>query len=195
MSDVDRTEEERIRDAELMRQESRYWWIFLVTGAFWLLFSVAVFRFEWSTVSSISILFGVVMIAAAAEEVLRVPGASTGWKIAHAALAVAFVVIGVVSFIHPGNTFAALAGVMSFYFVVSGFFDVFAALSSRGTEGWWLRLAAGIAELLLGFWAAGDFGHKTILLVVWVGAAALARGITQLVFAFALRSAKSASLP
>jgi uncharacterized membrane protein HdeD (DUF308 family) len=46
----------------------------------------------------------------------------------------------------------------------------------------------GIVEILLGFWAAGDFGRKTILLLVWVGAAALIRGISQIIAAFAIRS-------
>jgi uncharacterized membrane protein HdeD (DUF308 family) len=45
----------------------------------------------------------------------------------------------------------------------------------------------GIAELLLGFWAAGNFGHKTVLLLVWVGAAALTRGILDIAAAFRLR--------
>jgi len=55
------------------------------------------------------------------------------------------------------------------------------------TPLWWLRMLIGIAELLLGFWAAGDFGHKTVLLLVWVGAAALTRGILDIAAAFRLR--------
>ena len=38
----------------------------------------------------------------------------------------------------------------------------------------------GIAELLLGFWAAGYFGRSALLLVVWVGATALTRGISDI---------------
>ena len=41
--------------------------------------------------------------------------------------------------------------------------------------------------ILLAFWAAGDFGNKAFLLVVWVGASALAHGVLQLVTAFRLR--------
>jgi uncharacterized membrane protein HdeD (DUF308 family) len=33
----------------------------------------------------------------------------------------------------------------------------------------------------------GDFGHKAFLLVVWVGASALAHGTVQIVTAFRLR--------
>jgi uncharacterized membrane protein HdeD (DUF308 family) len=47
------------------------------------------------------------------------------------------------------------------------------------TRVWWLFLITGIVEIILGFWAAGDFGHKVILLVVWVGVAALIRGFLR----------------
>ena len=50
-------------------------------------------------------------------------------------------------------------------------------------------LISGTVQILLAFWAAGDFGHKAFLLVVWVGASALAHGIVQIVTAFRLRGA------
>jgi uncharacterized membrane protein HdeD (DUF308 family) len=173
---------------EAMSEASRYWWILLVTGAAWLLFAIIIFRFDWSSVSAISILFGCALLAFGATEFFMIPGASGGWKIAHGLLGVLFIVIGVIAFIHPGNTFAALAAVLSFYFIVKGMFDIVVAFMRHGEDLWWLQLLIGLAELLLGFWAAGNFGNKTILLIVWVGAAALIRGISQIVTAFAVRS-------
>jgi uncharacterized membrane protein HdeD (DUF308 family) len=173
---------------------ARYWWIFLVIGAAWLLFAITVFRFDWRSVSAISILFGIVVIVAAIDELFAAfAGDRSGWaRLGHTVLAVAFVVIGIVAFVHPGNTFAALAAVMSFYFVLMGILNVGLALASRHVAaGWWVHLLVGVAEILIGFWAAGDFGHKTILLVVWVGAAALARGISAIMFAFAARELRA----
>jgi uncharacterized membrane protein HdeD (DUF308 family) len=178
-----------VREAvRTMGEASRYWWILLVTGIGWILFSIIVFRFDWTSVSSISIVFGCVLLAAGISEFFLIAGATRGWKIAHALLGVAFVVIGVIAFIHPGNTFAALAAVLSFYFIFKGTFDVVVAFSSRDYDLWWLTLLIGIVQILLGFWAAGDFGRKTILLIVWVGAAALIRGISQIITAFTIRS-------
>ena len=171
-------------------EAARYWWIFLVIGAGWLLFSIIVFRFDWRSVSAISILFGIVVIAAAIDELVAVfAGERSGWaRFGHALLALAFFVIGIVAFVHPGNTFAALAAVMSFYFVLKGMLDVGLAVALRQEiASWWLQLLLGIAEILIGFWAAGDFGHKTILLVVWVGVLGLTRGISAIIFAFAAR--------
>jgi uncharacterized membrane protein HdeD (DUF308 family) len=170
----------------------RIWWVYLVTGTLWLLFSVIVFRFDYTTVSSISILFGIVVLAAAVVEAATAFWAH-GWRrLVRGLLALAFLVIAIVSFVHPGDTFKALAAVMSFYFVIKGTFDIASSLATRAEdELWWLGLALGIVEVLLGFWAAGNFGHKVILLVIWVGAAALTRGISEILFAFSLRHKRS----
>jgi uncharacterized membrane protein HdeD (DUF308 family) len=188
MSDLSAAPADVREAARAMGEASRYWWILLVTGIGWILFSIIVFRFDWTSVSSISIVFGCVLLAAGISEFFLIAGATRGWKIGHALLGVAFVVIGVIAFIHPGNTFAALAAVLSFYFIFKGTVDIAVALSSRDQDLWWLTLALGIVQILLGFWAAGDFGRKTILLIVWVGAAALIRGISQIITAFTIRS-------
>jgi uncharacterized membrane protein HdeD (DUF308 family) len=180
---------------EAFQQATRLWWIFLVIGTAWLLFSIIVFRFDWTSVSAISIVFGIVVLAAALDEIMEAfAGGQTGWMVAlRLVLAAAFVVIGVISFIHPGSTFNALAAVMSFYFIVKGAFTAIVAIATRKeTELWWLLLIVGLAELLLGFWAAGDFGHRQILLIVWVGAAAFLRGIGAFIFAFRVRDLREA---
>jgi uncharacterized membrane protein HdeD (DUF308 family) len=169
------------------------WWLFLITGTAWLLFSIIVFRFDYTTVSAISILFGIFMLAAAVTEFVAL-AMTRGWRlILHGLLAVAFLVIGIVAFIHPGDTFKALAAVISFYFILKGTFDLIVALATRPeNDVWWLGLILGLVEILLGFWAAGNFGNKVILLVVWVGVAALTRGISEIIFAFTLRPMRGA---
>jgi uncharacterized membrane protein HdeD (DUF308 family) len=176
-----------------VRDASDIWWSFLVTGAAWLLFAIIIFRFDWTSVSSISILFGIVLLCAGIEELFTVGSVSGGWKIAYGLLGLAFIVLGVVAFVHPGGTFKALAAVLSFYFIIKGMFTIVVALMNHGEELWWLVLLIGLAELLLGFWAAGDFGNREILLIVWVGAAALARALTMILLAFKLRGVKQAT--
>ena len=181
---------------EAFQAATRLWWIFLVIGTAWLLFAIMVFRFDWRSVSAISIVFGVIVLAAAVDEILAAfAGGQSGWMVAlRLVVAAALVVIGVIAFIHPGNTFAALAAVMSFYFIVKGAFTIIVAFATRkDAELWWLVLLLGLAELLLGFWAAGDFGHRQILLIVWVGAAALTRGIGAFIFAFPVRDLRESA--
>ena len=72
-------------------------------------------------------------------------------------------------------------------------FDIVLSLfTRRENDLWWLQLIVGVAQLLVGFWAVGDAGHSMTLLVVWVGAAAMARGISNIVLGFSLHDAGEA---
>jgi uncharacterized membrane protein HdeD (DUF308 family) len=71
--------------------------------------------------------------------------------------------------------------------LLRGLWDVVAAIVGHDRPLWWLTLGIGFVQILLAFWAAGNFGNKAFLLVVWVGATALAHGVLQIVRAFELR--------
>jgi uncharacterized membrane protein HdeD (DUF308 family) len=58
----------------------------------------------------------------------------------------------------------------------------------RNVPGWWIQLVSGLIELGLGFWAAGSWRTSATLLVAFVGAMTLIRGITQISLAFSLHS-------
>jgi uncharacterized membrane protein HdeD (DUF308 family) len=164
-----------------------YWWILLVTGSLWSLFALIVFRFDYTTVTALSVLLGTVCLAAALFEAIAAAGTHGWWRVTHIGLGIAFAVIGILAYIHPDNTFNALASIFAFYLLLRGIFDVVVSLLLRSTELWWIGLVSGVIQILLAFWAAGDFGHKAFLLVVWVGASALAHGVVQIATAFRLR--------
>jgi len=163
------------------------WWLLLVTGSLWVVFALIVFRFDYTTVKALSILLGTVCVAAALLEAAQAFGAAGWWRVGHIGLAVAFGIIGALAFIHPQNTFEALATIFAFFLFLRGIVDIVIALLARPAELWWVGLVSGVVQILLAFWAAGDFGHKAFLLVVWVGASALAHGVVQIVTAFRLR--------
>jgi uncharacterized membrane protein HdeD (DUF308 family) len=186
-----RDAEERVEDGPLgqfLAPVTDNWWLLLVTGIAWFLVSIVIFRFDYTTVAAVSVLFGIVALGAAANEVLLATVSSKGWRVAYLVMAGLSFVVGIVSFIHPGDTFVALAALVSFYLVFRGSFDLIMAFSlSRYLPGWWLLVITAIAELLIGFWAAGSWNNSVVVLVAWVGAAALTRGITEIVGAFQLR--------
>jgi uncharacterized membrane protein HdeD (DUF308 family) len=164
------------------------WWLFLITGIAWIVVSLIVLRFDYTSVSSIALLFGFVALAAGVAEIGMMLLADGWWKLLNAVLAVVFFAAGIVSFIHPGDTFAALAAVFSFLLVFAGTFDIiYAFLARRVNDAWWLQLIGGIIELALGFWAAGYYGRSALLLVAWVAAFALIRGVRDIVLAFQVR--------
>jgi uncharacterized membrane protein HdeD (DUF308 family) len=164
------------------------WWLFLVTGIGWMLVGLIILRFDYTSVSAISILFGLVAIGAGVVEIGMTMLAQGWWKLLYGALALVFIVTGIVSFIHPGDTFLALAAVISFFLVLAGTFDIIVAISTRREiSAWWLQLVSGIIEIALGFWAAGYYGRSAVLLVAWVAAFALIHGVKDIVVAFRVR--------
>jgi uncharacterized membrane protein HdeD (DUF308 family) len=166
---------------------TKQWWLLLITGGLWIVIAIVILRFNYASVATIATLFGVFCFFAAANEVMVGTVSSTGWRILHWILAVLFVVVGFFSFYRPGDTFVALAAVMSFYFVFRGAFDIAMALAGSRAPGWWLLLIVGLAELAIGFWAAGSWNVSVILLVSWVAAGALLHGIGEIAAAFVMR--------
>jgi uncharacterized membrane protein HdeD (DUF308 family) len=165
------------------------WWIFLITGTAWLFLALIMFRFDIKSAKSIGVLAGIIFLIAGLFEFAMTAIVRGGWwKALNAILGVLLVVGGIFSFIHPENTFVAIASITGFMFLFTGILDIIAALSDR-TGVWWIRLVVGLICVGLGFWAAGDFSRKATLLVAWVAAFALLRGLTSFLIAFTLRSA------
>ena len=170
------------------------WWLLLITGVAWILVGLIVLRFDYTSVSAISLLFGFVALAAGILEIGMVFLAEGWWKLFYAILAIVFIVAGIVAFIHPGNTFEALAAVFSFFLIFAGTWDIIVSISTRKEiEVWWLQLIGGIIELVLGFWAAGYYGRSAVLLIAWVAAFTLIRGVRDIVFAFRVREVQHAA--
>jgi uncharacterized membrane protein HdeD (DUF308 family) len=170
------------------------WWLFLILGIGWMLVALIVLRFDYTSVNAIAILFGIVAIAAGVFEIVMTIIVGGWWKLLNGFLAVVFLVTGIVAFIHPGDTFLALAAVMSFFLVFAGTFDIITAFAvRREITTWWVQLVSGIIEVVLGFWAAGYYGRSAVLLVAWVAAIAIIRGVNDIVLAFRVREAKHAA--
>jgi uncharacterized membrane protein HdeD (DUF308 family) len=164
------------------------WWLILITGVAWTLVAMIVLRFDYTSVYSISLLFGFVAIGAGILEIGMTFVAAGWWKLLTGILAVVYIVAGIVAFIHPGDTFLALAAIFSFFLIFAGTFDLIQAISARDEISvWWLQLIGGIIEIVLGFWAAGYYGRSATLLVAWVAAFAIIRGVRDIVLAFRIR--------
>ncbi len=178
-------------ERETAEDAAKVWWLFLLTGIAWLVFALLVFQWDFTTVYAISFLFGAVAVIAGINEFLQIPVSTSGWKIVRGILGVLFVIAGIWALVHPHNAFATIAGLIGFFFLFKGVFDVTVALVTKSQfELWWMQFVVGAIEILLAFWVAGNFKQKTILLVAYVGIIALSRGITELIFAFKLRGLK-----
>jgi uncharacterized membrane protein HdeD (DUF308 family) len=181
---------------DLAPEARRLWWLFLVTGSLWLLFALIVFRFNIDTVTGIGIAVGAFCIVAGINEFMAVGASRGGWKVARITLGVLFSLVGIAALAYPHRTFVEVAAIFSFFLLIKGGFDMVTALMLReDMEFWWVPLIVGVLEILLAFWAAGNFGRESVLLVVWVGAAALARGVTEIVLGLRLRKLDGGTPP
>jgi uncharacterized membrane protein HdeD (DUF308 family) len=184
-----------LEETELAESASRFWWLYLLTGVLWLWVTLIILSLDIDTVYAIAILFGFVAIGAGLNEFFAMPASTTGWKIAHCILGVIFIAAGIVAFFRPQGTFVALAAIVAWVLLFKGIFDIVLAFITHPAHLWWVGLIVGIVEILLAFWAAGYFRGSAIILVAWVAALTLLRGITEIVMAFRLRKLRKAFEP
>ena len=185
----------RIEETELAESASRFWWLYLVTGVLWLWVTLIILSLDIDTVYAVAILFGFVAIGAGINEFFAIGVSTRGWKIVHGVLGVVFIAAGIVAFFRPQGTFVALAAIVAWVLLFKGIFDIVLALISHPAHLWWVGLIVGVVEILLAFWAAGYFRGSAILLVAWVAALTLLRGISEIVLAFRLRQLKKELRP
>lgn len=170
------------------RQAARVWWLFLITGVIWFIISLVIFRFDATSAAAIGVLVGVVLLTIGGLELVSSALLEGGWKILSMILGVIFLVGGFASLVYPDKTFVAVASIFAWVLLFKGAYDIIIAIAAKDeTELWWFRLIVGILEIGLAFWAAGGFARSAALLVAFVGALALFRGITDIFTSFQLR--------
>jgi uncharacterized membrane protein HdeD (DUF308 family) len=172
---------------------ARFWWLELLLGVFWLIVAAVVLKFNHASVVTVGVLTGIMFLVFAAEEFVlaAMDHGATRW------LWVFFGVLltagGIVSLIHPRETFAGFADVLGFVFLLIGVIWTIQAFGERAfNELWWLSLLGGILLIVLAFWTSGVFFlERAYVLLVFAGIWALVKGITDIVRAFEIRKLAS----
>jgi uncharacterized membrane protein HdeD (DUF308 family) len=165
------------------------WWLFLLTGIAWLIIAWVALRFTPASIATVGILLGVLFLFGMIDEFL-IAAVLPGWRWLHVLMGVIFAFGAGWSFAQPYDAFWTLASILGLLLIFRGTLDIITSVDARSINGaWWLGMAAGILEILLGFWASQQYlSVKGALLLVWVGLFALFRGISEIVIAFEVRS-------
>jgi uncharacterized membrane protein HdeD (DUF308 family) len=175
--------------AEVAREISGFWWIQLILGIAWIVAALVILQFDRASITTVGIIIGIMFIVAGMEQfVLAAVADSLRWL--WGLFGVLFVIAGVMCFISPENTFAALADILGFLFLIVGVWWTIRAFIEREVNPvWWLGLIGGILMIILAFWTSGQFFiQKAYTLLVFAGIWALMQGITDIFRAFAIRS-------
>ena len=174
---------------DTMEGLSGLWWLWLVTGAFWIIAALVVLQFDQASVSTIGIIIGLMFLFAGTQQF----GAAALEDGAARWLAIGFGVLlsvaGVVALFNPKDTFVGMADILGFLFLCVAATWIVEAFVSRDTNDlWWLGLVSGILMAIMAFWTSGQFFiHKAYTLLVFAGIWALMKGVTDIVRAFQVR--------
>jgi uncharacterized membrane protein HdeD (DUF308 family) len=171
------------------RELARFWWLWLVIGIAWIVASLVILQFDGASVATVGIIVGIMFAVASAQQfVLAAVADRLRWL--WAVFGVLFGASAIVCFIHPENTFAALADILGFVFVAVGVWWTLRAFLLRAVESsWWLDLVGGVLMLAMAFWTSGQFLiEKAYTLLVFAGIWALMHGILDIVAAFRVRN-------
>ena len=178
------------REAEALGEMSigRLWWLWLVTGVAWILIALVVLQFDAASVTTVGVLIGIMFLLSGFQQFVvaaLAPGLKWLWII----FGVLFIVAGIIALISPENTFAAIADILGFLFLLVGVFWVIQAFVDRDVnELWWLGLISGVLMIILAFWTSGQFYiEKEYLLLVFSGIWALMQGFVDVVRAFQIK--------
>jgi uncharacterized membrane protein HdeD (DUF308 family) len=168
---------------------SKLWWLWLVAGIAWVFIAMVILPFDDASITTVGVLIGIMFILSAIQQATfgMLVG---GWlRVVMFLFAFLFLVAGVIAFISPENTFAAIADILGFLFLLVGTFWIIQAFGERDVnQFWWFGLISGIAMIVLAFWTGGQFFiDKAYVLLVFAGIWALFHGVGDIIRAFQLR--------
>jgi uncharacterized membrane protein HdeD (DUF308 family) len=171
-----------------LAQIARYWWIELLLGALWIVIAVVVLKFNHASVVTVGVLTGVMFLFFAAEE-FALAAMDGGLRWMWGLFGILLTAAGIVSLIHPRNTFAGFADILGFVFLLIGIMWIVQAFIERAVNDlWWLGLISGMLMTVLAFWVSGEFFlDRAATLLVFAGIWALMKGVTDIVRAFQIR--------
>jgi uncharacterized membrane protein HdeD (DUF308 family) len=173
---------------ETVREISGYWWVGLVAGIAWLVISLVILQFDSASVTTVGVLVGFMFLLAGVQNVL-VTTLPVEHRWVPALFSVLFLVSAVICFVDPVNTFAGLADMLGFLFLLVGMWWMVQAFLERAVNPlWWMTLISGILMTGISFWTAGQlFATKAYTLLIFAGLWALMQGTVDIVRAFEVR--------
>ncbi|MFM1730014.1 DUF308 domain-containing protein [Prescottella soli] len=162
-----------------------------MTGIAWLIIAMVVLRFTTTSVVTIGVLMGAIFLGAMMNEFL-IAAVWSPWRWARVLMGVLFLAGAIWAFVSPLDAFWALASVLGVLFILQGALVLISSIESRVVNSvWWLGVAAGVLEILIGFLVSQQvIAVRAALLILYVGFLALFRGFTEIVVAFELKGAQ-----
>jgi uncharacterized membrane protein HdeD (DUF308 family) len=172
------------------REITGYWWMWLLAGIAWIVISLVILQFDSASVTTVGVIVGIMFMFASVESFALLYMPETGsMRWVAAIFGGFFLVAAVICFVNPQGTFATLADILGFLFLLVGVWWIVRAFLEREVNTlWWLGLIGGVLMTIIAFWTAGQFFvEKAYILLVFAGIWALMQGVTDIMRSFAVR--------
>jgi uncharacterized membrane protein HdeD (DUF308 family) len=166
------------------------WWLRLIVGIGWCIAALVILQFDGASVTTVGVIVGIMFLVAACQQfLLALIGRRMRWL--GYLFGGLFFIAGLLALFNPEDTFAGIADILGFLFLVVAVSWVVEAFFLRSENpAWWAGLVAGVLMLIMAFWTSGQFFiDKAYVLLVFSGIWALMQGILEIWRAFEMRSA------
>lgn len=168
------------------------WWVVLLRGIVGVLFGIATFVAPGLSLAALVLLFGAYAFADGILAVVTAirhrhgSGMSWGMVLLQGLLGIA---AGAVTLLWPGITALVLLYLIAGWAIVTGAFEVAAAIHLRRVlEHEWLLVLSGFFSVALGVLLMAFPVSGALVVVLWIGAYALVSGALLIALAVRLRS-------
>jgi uncharacterized membrane protein HdeD (DUF308 family) len=178
---------------EVARGMAGFWWLWLIVGIAWIIASLVILQFDQASVTTIGVIVGIMFVSAGIQQ-LTLAAIADSMRWLWALFGILFIAAGIVCFANPEDTFAGLADILGFLFLMIGVWWTIRAFLEREVNPiWWLGLIAGLMMIVLAFWTGGQFFlDKAYTLLVFAGIWAMLQGVTDIIRAFQVRALRDA---
>ena len=174
-----------------MTSLAKYWWLVVLRGVLAILFGLSAFLWPGLTRLVLITIFGVYAIAdgviAIITGITRAKNSSRWWVFLLEGLV--NIGAGLVALIWPGLATAILLGIIAAWAMVTGVFEIIAAIRlRREINNEWLLMLGGLLSILFGSALVLQPGAGGLALIWLMGAYALVFGVVLIALGFRLRN-------
>src|SRR5512133_1148416 len=97
---------------------SGFWWLYLVSGAIWIVAALVVLQSDRASVTTVGVIVGLMFLFAAAQQLILAWAMEGPWRVAAVIFGVLLAVAGVLALANPEKTFAGIADILGFLFLI-----------------------------------------------------------------------------
>jgi uncharacterized membrane protein HdeD (DUF308 family) len=174
----------------MLEKISRNWWLYAVRGVVAVIFGVVAFARPEQALQALVLVFGAYALVDGIFAIFAGIAARGYFDRWWAVLleGVAGVVIGLLTFFWPGITALVLLYFIAAWALITGIFEIVAAIQLRRViTGEWMLILGGLLSIVFGV-LLFVFPVAGAVSVIWmIGIYAVVFGISEIIFAFRLR--------